>query len=414
MEELNILIEHADDGIYLRGSVFQELNDWKAFKFGPDRVLLDRSKSNSLQSLASELSAIGRFSNLSFVSLLQGLVQQEFTGMVAIEIGESLKRLYLKKGELVFAASNLMDDRLGEVIYRAGLITLEQLTDAAVQVNRTTKFGKVLIENGIFTSAQLWEALKLQVINIFESVFTVDELYVRLQEGEHLAPTAVSLPESTLVLIDEAQGYSAMLREFMQKLENDVQIEVNEEVFVRQQPTEGTFLRDTTDLIRQSSSVYGLVGNSKLSRINTLASLFDLVHRHLVRVRKYDTALRKIDRSGSYREIKSLLDAYHLILEGARKAFNDESLIFPVGDIEVFLEREYSRSRCPLFVQSDGAIAPEAVQGILTKSKVSARQGQTSARQLQGLILFLLQLVGDLLPNGKGWEIKRNFQNMIT
>jgi hypothetical protein len=36
------------------------------------------------------------------------------------------------------------------------------------------------------------------------------------------------------------------------------------------------------------------------------------------------------------------------------------------------------------------------------------------ANQMQGLILFLLQVVGDLLPSGKGWELKRSFQNLIT
>ena len=415
MEELDLTIIASEDGLLLQGPMFQMPSEWSGQSFGSDRILIDRKDSNSAGSLKIGHDAgFGRFTNFTFASLLRGMVQQEFDGMIAIEIGGSLKRLYFKQGELVFAGSNLIDDRLGEVIYRAGLITLEQLTDAAVQVNRSTKFGKVLIENGIFSTTQLWEALKLQVLSIFESVFVADVLFVRVEEGVHLAPTAVSMGESTLDLIDEAQGYTAMLRGFIRQVEGNPKIGINEVVLTRLAPSDGTFIKDMIDLVSQNSTADALLQHSKLSKTNTCASLFELVHRHLVQVERVDAVAKKYDRSGAYREIKSLLDAYHLVLEGARKAFQSEGVTLPVQDLEVFLEREYSLSRSPLFVLPDGVIAPEAVHGMLIKSRVSRRQGQRGARHLQGLILFLLQLVGDLLPGGRGWELKRNFQNMIT
>ena len=92
-----------------------------------------------------------------FTSALLGLISNDFSGIVYIKINSSDKKLYIHKGQIVFASSTMIDDRLGEVIYRKGLITLDQMTEAAVKVTRKLKFGRVMIESNIFNSIDLWE-----------------------------------------------------------------------------------------------------------------------------------------------------------------------------------------------------------------------------------------------------------------
>src|SRR5690606_26109535 len=94
-------------------------------------------------------------------------------------------------GDIVFAASNVIDDRLGEVIYRQAKITLDELTTSAALVSKKQKFGQVLLNNRVFTNRHLWDALKCQVAEIIRSVFMVSDVYVELKEGKGLAPTEV-------------------------------------------------------------------------------------------------------------------------------------------------------------------------------------------------------------------------------
>ncbi len=83
-------------------------------------------------------------------------VERRWSGSVSVEDEWGQKKLYFRDGELVFARSNAMDHRLGEVMYRQGLISLDELTESAVQVTRTLKFGQVLLTRKFFEPCDLW------------------------------------------------------------------------------------------------------------------------------------------------------------------------------------------------------------------------------------------------------------------
>jgi hypothetical protein len=340
-------------------------------------------------------------------------VRQKFDGVLSVDLGNSVKRLFFRSGELVFAGSNLMDDRLGEVIYREGLITLDQLTEAAVQVNRTTKFGKVLIENRVFTCGQLWDALRLQVGSIFQSTFLQEYLYVQVEAAEHLAPTLISLDSHTEDVIDDCAGYAAMVWQFRLRLDGKTRLR-EAHGNAREKVTEGTFLGDTVELVAHHAVISDFLKHSKLTEVNSLCAIFDLVHHHVLSVENFDGHPRGLDSGPKMKHIKGLLDAYHMVIDGAQKAFKAEGAEFPTREIELFLDRQYSYRHSPIFVLSDGSIGPEAVVSVYTKARSSERQAERVASQLESLVRFLLQIVGDLLPGGKGWEVKKAFQNMIT
>ena len=92
--------------------------------------------------------------------------------MVSVRTHQADKTIYIHQGQIVFATSSLIDDRLGEVIYRRGLITLDQMTEASVKVTRKLKFGRVMIESNIFNCIDLWDGLKLQVLCIVQVYFS--------------------------------------------------------------------------------------------------------------------------------------------------------------------------------------------------------------------------------------------------
>jgi hypothetical protein len=407
-----VTVEASSGVLQIQSAAFAEGQAWQVRAIGRQRLIVE-SEAAAL-AMRGDQAGSGRLSHSILVSLLNGLVTQKFNGLMSVDLGDSVKRLYFRNGELVFAASNLIDDRLGEVIYRAGQITLDQLTEAAVQVNRTTKFGRVLLESRVFSSSQLWDALKLQVLSIFQSIFLYDFVYVQLEPGEHLSPTAVAIDIPTSNLIDDCLGYADLYRQFRLRLDTGCRMSGVDFVLGRIGAKPGTFIGDTVELVNAHPQIDGFLGHSKLTEANSLCALFDLLNHHIIRIEGYDTSTRGLDNGVAAKEIKGLIDAYHLIIDGAKKAFSAEGIEFPVLDIELFLDQQYSFKHSPVFVLQDGTIAPEAIVSIYTKARTSARQAEVMANQMQGLILFLLQVVGDLLPSGKGWELKRSFQNLIT
>ncbi|MFM9785948.1 hypothetical protein, partial [Streptomyces scabiei] len=69
-----------------------------------------------------------------FKDFFLGLSASGFSGLLSVDTGYGIKRIFLEHGAVVFAGSNIIDDRLGEVMFREAKITLDALTDSATQV----------------------------------------------------------------------------------------------------------------------------------------------------------------------------------------------------------------------------------------------------------------------------------------
>ena len=107
--------------------------------------------------------------------------------------------VYIKDGNIVFASSNLPEDRVGNILVHAGKLTPEQV-EAALKFKGATrkKFGAIVVELGFLTPKELFDGLKLQVKEIIYSLF-------RWEEGAyHFTPG--DLPRQTIPLVlDPAQ-----------------------------------------------------------------------------------------------------------------------------------------------------------------------------------------------------------------
>src|SRR3990172_3046338 len=58
--------------------------------------------------------------------LFQGLRAEKKTGTVVFAREKAIKKVYFQNGDIIFAASNLSEDWLGEWLVRAGKLTREQ------------------------------------------------------------------------------------------------------------------------------------------------------------------------------------------------------------------------------------------------------------------------------------------------
>jgi len=136
----------------------------------------------------------GQISDLPVPEVLQHLRLSQATGILTLVAGGARKALYLKDGRVVFASSNLPNDRLGEILLREGKITVEEYEASIKAITKGKRQGKVLVEMGALSPKDLWEGVQFQVKEIVYTVFQWDEGQFHFEES--------SLPEKERITVD--------------------------------------------------------------------------------------------------------------------------------------------------------------------------------------------------------------------
>lgn len=116
--------------------------------------------------------ARGKLAPLTFPSLIHDVCEEADTGVLTITDGDKEKSVFIEKGKIVFARSNDLDDRLGTLLLRRGMITLKSLEDAGRSSQETgQRLGGVLVARGLIRPQDLVEGVRDQVKEIVTSLF---------------------------------------------------------------------------------------------------------------------------------------------------------------------------------------------------------------------------------------------------
>lgn len=106
------------------------------------------------------------------------------TGVLLLRNGNVTKTLHFKRGVVVFATSNIPDERFGEMLLREGKITSDQFVEASKQITRGKRLGKILVEMQALSPRDLWNEVRHQVQEIAYSVLSWDSGTFQFFEGE--------------------------------------------------------------------------------------------------------------------------------------------------------------------------------------------------------------------------------------
>jgi hypothetical protein len=93
------------------------------------------------------------------------------SGILTCHIHEYTKSIYIEKGQIVFASSSAMDDRLGEFLLRSGRITVRSFLDATKNVRPGKRLGAILCDSGAISADELVDGVRDQVRAIIASLF---------------------------------------------------------------------------------------------------------------------------------------------------------------------------------------------------------------------------------------------------
>lgn len=126
----------------------------------------------------------GALEKVGLPEILDFLSTMSKTGVLLLRNGNVTKTLHFKRGVVVFATSNIPDERFGEMLLREGKITADQFTEASKQITSGKRLGKILVEMQALSPKDLWNEVRHQVQEIAYSVLSWDSGTFQFFEGE--------------------------------------------------------------------------------------------------------------------------------------------------------------------------------------------------------------------------------------
>lgn len=121
-----------------------------------------------------------------------------------LRAGGVTKNIYVKDGQIIFATSTELQDRLGEILVKSGKITRDNLEQALQVYDKSAglkKLGAILVEKGFLPPKELFGGLKIQVREIILSLFLWRSGEYRFEE--RLPPDIIQLNIDFEELISE-------------------------------------------------------------------------------------------------------------------------------------------------------------------------------------------------------------------
>ncbi|GBE06136.1 MAG TPA: DUF4388 domain-containing protein [Nitrospirae bacterium] len=144
----------------------------------------------------------GYIKDFRFSDTLIGLQRSQKTGLLRVELDKIIKTIHIRKGDMVFSASNQDEDRLGNMLVRKGKITPQQYAYSVARMKKKNqRLGKVLVSLGYLMPQELWKVVIQQVEEIILSLFTLKDGWFVFKEMPLPTAEVITLKLSTGNLI---------------------------------------------------------------------------------------------------------------------------------------------------------------------------------------------------------------------
>lgn len=153
----------------------------------------------------SENNIRGSLSQLALPDVLEFLKISGKTGVLSVRREDVEKFLFVEAGNVVFAGSNLPEDRLGNVLLRTGKINQAQFDISVKRLGESggKRQGRLLVEIGALGPQELWAVVRGQICDIVYSLFDWEEGEFRFEEKDLPSDESVTVDVSITELIAE-------------------------------------------------------------------------------------------------------------------------------------------------------------------------------------------------------------------
>ncbi|MDW8246524.1 MAG: DUF4388 domain-containing protein, partial [Sandaracinaceae bacterium] len=316
---------------------------------------------------------------------------------------EATRVLGIDQGVLRYARSDHPDDRLGQVIYRNGLISRAELDELLEAIEPDRRIGHLLIERKILTQEQLFQQLQKQVEQIFFSALVVQSgVYAFLSEDPSNAPAhTVHIPIPGL-LMEGVQRIDEMAL-FRERIPHDDWVpEIQQRISLVDLDDNAKLVLVYADGTR---SIEEIARESGLGIFHTLKAIYGLLQQGLIVLRPP----RKVDPQTARRlveEINSILRDIFLAAAAYGAVARTRTAI------ETWmLGSDYVRI-LGAHLEEDGSLVPEQVLRALENAGLE-RPMEALVQALHELASFALFAVTATLPREQGAILSREVSQRL-
>jgi hypothetical protein len=323
----------------------------------------------------------GRLSDVGLPTVLSILKDAKRTGVVSLVNAGVRKSIYFLDGKLVFAASSLTQDRLGEVLLRGGKISADEYLRLSQMIRGGQRLGKALVESGVLSPKDLWWAIEQQVKEIVWSIFNWEDGCFHFDEDDQPRKEKITFDLDVEKLVVEgirrADGSGAIREHFVSM--DSVVHRANKEPPLELDPHE----RHVIDLVDGKCSISELCQESEIGEAETRKVLHSFLAVGVLKSGTPKTApLQQGPDRG--RDYSSVLELYNEMFRRLFRHLSEE-----VGPIaEIILEKylkELKERPGSLFervrLRQDGTLDPAQLE----RNRESVPEGDRHDRLISAL-----------------------------
>ncbi len=126
--------------------------------------------------LVPEWSLSGNLKDTSIPRLLNAYYESRHSGELKLKQNNALKVIYFEAGRIIYAASNITQERFGRLCVRRGVVTEEKLKEVlAFAKEHNLRAGEALVRQGLLTAEQRRQLIEEQVKEIVWATFAWTE-----------------------------------------------------------------------------------------------------------------------------------------------------------------------------------------------------------------------------------------------
>lgn len=363
-------------------------------------------------------------SGISVIDFIGFLATGYQTGVLTASSGELERSVYFAKGDVVWAATNAPDERLGEFLVARGKLTRDQL-HAVISQTGNTKIGRTCVERGFISAHTLWIMIQAQLQEIFARLLSMNGglwAFARVK-AEVLAESQFQISTQGLLVealrrLDELQVYRQRVRSAKLRVQRvrpgvDGQVQTGDLV-LRLEPS---LKEEATQLLRAlpgSATILELMRLLGKGEFEVTRIVYHLLRANLLEiVHDVDTGPIPRRTAVSKTEAKEVLDIYSMALREMFEAVSRISRLpqfsAAIGD---FLRDESGNGAYAALLRSvqlhaDGSLDEEPIYAAVEALSMNA-QGLSDA--LSELLFFALFQATELLGRRKGDDLARRIK----
>lgn len=227
----------------------------------------------------------------AFADIIYAIIEIQNTGELRFQAGGINRSMFFEKGDIVFAKSNQQDDRLGEVIYRKGYISVLELANARVSVTKEKRFGAVLLDMKVMNHFQLWQAIRVQIEELIHAIFFMDRAKISFVESETHNNIRIRFQKPTKDFIADCVREGMEIVKLNAMTQDDAIFSIHEDI---DETMLTDFEKEFLKIIRQGHTKREIISKSKLSTPYISSVLYHLMEKGLVSCDQFDPFAKKV------------------------------------------------------------------------------------------------------------------------